>query len=161
MQGIIRCLSDTCAKSLRTSYRCNPQALCDVQLDSCVTSCGTKDQSVSLKFFLHHCVEGKMFGCVAKTIRCAARSQVWIGNEVHDRVHQRLSVTRFDKQTVLAIAKNLWNITDFRRDDWTPTGESFTQDDRRRFGSKGSNNNHVARCINVGCVPAISSHNDS
>ena len=88
------------------------------------------------------------------------RSQVWIVNEFHDRVRQRLSVTRFDKQTVLAIAKNLRNITDFRRDDWTSTGESFTQDDRRRFGSKGSNNDHVARCINVGCVPAISSHND-
>src|SRR6266496_419732 len=101
-----------------------------------------------------------MLGCVAKTICCAARGQFWIINKFHDRGRHRLTVTRLNEQTILAILNYLWNISYVCRDHGTAAGEGFTQDYRRCFGASRSNHNHVARRVNAGRVPAISRHDD-
>src|SRR5450759_578979 len=101
-----------------------------------------------------------MLGRIAKTIRCATRRQFRIVNKFRDRSRKRLSVTWFNEQTVVAMLDDLWNIPYFRSDDGAAAGESFTQDDRRGFGAQRGNHYHVAGCINVRRVPAISRHND-
>ena len=65
-----------------------------------------------------------------------------------------------NEQTVLAIANNFWNISDFRSDDRPSAGESLTQNDRRRFGAERRNHYHVTRCVNVRRIPAIASHDN-
>src|SRR5436305_7286974 len=101
-----------------------------------------------------------MLGCVAKPVRRAVRGYFWIANEFNDRSCKRLTVTRLYEQAVLAIPQNLRNVAYLCGDDRTAAGESLTQDDRRRFGAQRSYHHHIARRINVGCVPAVSGHND-
>jgi len=66
------------------------------------------------------------------------------------------TVTRLYEQAVLAIPQNLRNVAYLCGDDRTAAGEGLTQDDRRGLGAQRSYHHHVARRINVGCVPAVS-----
>src|SRR5262249_54867941 len=72
---------------------------------------------IGAQFPFHHLVERKVFGCVSEAVRCAMRRQFRIGYKFQDSRRQCLRISWFDKETVLAMANNLWNIADFRSDD--------------------------------------------
>src|SRR5438045_7979504 len=51
-----------------------------------------------------------------KTVRRAMRGQLWITKKFRDGSRHHLTVTRVNKQTILAILNYLWNIADLCRD---------------------------------------------
>src|SRR5207237_5208696 len=63
-------------------------------------------------------------------------------------------------QSVFTVNNDLGDIADASGDDRPATGESFAQDNRRRFSVPRSDHDHVRGRENVRRVPPISHHQD-
>src|ERR1700730_610885 len=101
-----------------------------------------------------------MFASVAQPVRRTVGGQFLIGKKFENSSGERLAVPWLDEQSILPGLDNFGNVAHFRCYNRAAAGKSFPKNDWRRFSTQRCDRHHVASGENIGCVPAISYHED-